>query len=99
MSPKKGEGMNRGFSKRGLVIYLTGATDVSEDFDEEKAFAELGLDPDLTLLAASTGNFYDVQFATKILLERGAKRIEVAKASVGPSGRIKIYGDHLRLYG
>jgi len=85
--------------KQGLVVYLTGASEVDDSFDEEKAFAELGFDSRMTLLAASASNYYDVMDATKILLERGAGRVEVAKAALEPGGKLRIFGEPLRLYG
>jgi hypothetical protein len=85
--------------KQGTVIYLTGASDLPEGFDEEREMKKLALDPHWTLLAASTNGFHDIHTATKVLMERGATNVHAVKAQVGDDGRMELFGETLRVFG
>ncbi len=85
--------------KKATVLYLAGTGNIDEEFDEENAICELGLDPGSTLLSASAPNFYDLHDALRLLIQGGHKRIEALGVIQGLDGKLKTLGEPMHLYG
>ena len=85
--------------RTGTVIYLTDAASTPLDFDEESAVLELGLDPDWTLVAASLNGFRALEEATLRLIERGAKSVQAVRAMLTEGGKLRLFGETMRVYG
>ena len=81
------------------VVYLADAATVSRDFDEAQALARLGLPDRWSLVAASDNGFYDMHDAVRVLVERGAHRVEARRGHLDGEGNICLFGEPLRLLG
>lgn len=85
--------------RKGTVVYLTDAANASDELDEAATALLLGLDPEWTLLAASSGGYYEMDDATRLLIQRGAKSIEAVKVHVDAEGNVQPFGEPLRVFG
>ena len=84
--------------KMGTVLYLTDAAGAA-DFDDELALLRLGLSPDWAVVAAEDPGYFSMHDATRLLIERGASRIEAVRARIGQDGDMVLFGDVMHLYG
>lgn len=85
--------------RKGTVVYLTDAANTSDELDDAKTAVVLGLDPQWTVLAASSGGYYEMDDATRLLIQRGAKSIEAVKAHVDGEGKVQLFGEPMRVFG
>jgi hypothetical protein len=81
------------------VVYLADAATVGRDFDEAQALERLGFADRWSLVAASDNGFYDMHDAVRILVERGAHRVEARRGSLDEEGNISLFGEPLRILG
>jgi len=84
---------------KGTIIYLMGADTLDPDFEDTEVFDQLGYEPKESILAASADGFYSMHDATRMMIVRGAKRIEAIKAVIIDDGAIRTCGEPVRVFG
>ena len=85
--------------RTGTVVFIANAGQIQDTFEESGALRELGLDPKDSLFAARTDGFYDLNDATRLLIQRGAKRIEAIRTAVQANGRLIAFGESIHMFG
>jgi len=83
----------------GTVVYLTNASTLSEELEDERICSALQLSPAATVVAADRPGYYDLNQATHRLLARGAKRGKAIRVRVAADGDLEVLGEPLHLFG
>ncbi len=85
--------------KTGIILYVAGGDRIEDDFDVEKAVANLNLKADKVELVSLKAGHFSVMDAWWLLLAKGMRRIVCLVAEVVNGSELKLTGRQLRIWG
>ena len=85
--------------KTGVIIYIVGKKNPSDDFDVTEAVDNLGINADRVELVSCGSGHFDVMDAWWSLTAKGMKNIVCKIGEIENHSRIRLTGRELRLCG